>query len=408
MKRIKLSPIARMRMARFKSIKRGYYSFWILLALTLLSFVGELFINNKALVVQYEGKYSFPVFRSIPGISKQYKGNDFGEDYTYEAKYRELKAQWKAAGSDNWILMPLVPYNAGGSDPIDMKALRAQEAQLGDQLALDLATLREKTDNPTVLAEKTGALQRVREKEVSALFKKAFHPLPPNAATRHYLGTDKIGRDIFARLVFGYRIAIVFSLVLMLFNYGIGVTVGCTMGYFGKWIDLLGQRVIEILSRVPFIYVIMIAGTIYGRSFGLLLGLMVLFGWMGATWQMRTATYREKARDYIMAARSLGASNARIIFVHIIPSTISLLVTFIPFSISGAIISLTSLDFLGFGLPPGTPSWGELMKMGTENMDSPWIVSSVVGAMILILFLVNLIGEAIREAFDPKKFTQYE
>lgn len=408
MKRIKLSPITRMRMARFKSIKRGYYSFWILLALTLLSFVGELFINNKALVVQYEGNYSFPVFRSIPGISKQYKGNDFGEDYTYEAKYRELKSKWKAAGSDNWILMPLVPYSAGESDPVDMKALRAKEAQLGDQLALDLTTLREKTDNPTVLAEKTGALQRVKEKEVSALFKKAFHPLPPNAATRHYLGTDKIGRDIFARLVFGYRIAIVFSLILMLFNYGIGVTVGCTMGYFGKWIDLLGQRVIEILSRVPFIYVIMIAGTIYGRSFGLLLGLMVLFGWMGATWQMRTATYREKARDYIMAARSLGASNARIIFVHIIPSTISLLVTFIPFSISGAIIGLTSLDFLGFGLPPGTPSWGELMKMGTENMDSPWIVSSVVGAMILILFLVNLVGEAIREAFDPKKFTQYE
>ncbi len=387
MKRIKLSPITKMRFARFKSIKRGYYSFWILLTLTLLSFVGELFINNKALVVQYEGKVYFPVLRSIPGISKQYKGNDLGEDYTYEAKYRELQAKWKAADSDNWILMPLVPYSAGESDPIDMTALREREAEIEERFTHD---------------------QAAREKEVSSLFKAAFHPLPPNAATKHYLGTDKIGRDILARLVFGYRIAIIFSLILMLFNYGIGVTVGCSMGYFGKWVDLLGQRFIEILSRVPFIYVIMIAGTIYGRSFGLLLGLMVLFGWMGATWQMRTATYREKARDYIMAARSLGASNARIIFVHIIPSTISLLVTFIPFSISGAIISLTSLDFLGFGLPPGTPSWGELMKMGTENMDSPWIVSSVVGAMILILFLVNLIGEAIREAFDPKKFTKYE
>ena len=398
MKRIKLSPIAQMRMARFKSIKRGYYSFWILLMLTLLSFMGELFINNKALIVKYEGKYFFPVVRSIPGISKQFKGNDFGEGYTYEAKYRELKEKWKTAGSDNWIFMPLVPYSAGESDPIDMKALRAQKAQLEDQLALDLAKL----------PENAGALQSEKEKAVSQLFKEAFHPLPPNAETKHYLGTDKIGRDIFARLVFGYRIAIIFSLILMLFNYGIGVSVGCTMGYFGKWVDLLGQRVIEILSRVPFIYVIMIASTIYGRSFGLLLGLMVLFGWMGATWQMRTATYREKARDYIMAARSLGASNARIIFVHIIPSTISLLVTFIPFSISGAIIGLTSLDFLGFGLPPGTPSWGELMKIGTENMDSPWIVSSVVGAMILILFLVNLVGEAIREAFDPKKFTKYE
>ncbi len=408
MKEFKLSPITKMRLARFKSIKRGYYSFWILLVLTLLSFAGELFINNKALIVKYEGKVSFPILRSIPGISKQYKGNDFGEDYTYEAKYRELQNQWKAAGSGNWILMPLVPYSAGESDPIDMKALRAKEALLQKQLSGELAALQAEPIDAARLAEKTGELQTAKEKEISRLFKEAFHPLPPNAAKKHYLGTDKIGRDIFARLVFGYRIAIVFSLVLMLFNYGIGVSVGCTMGYFGKWIDLLGQRLIEILSRVPFIYVIMIASTIYGRSFGLLLGLMVLFGWMGATWQMRTATYREKERDYIMAARSLGASNARIIFVHIIPSTISLLVTFIPFSISGAIIALTSLDFLGFGLPPGTPSWGELMKMGTENMDSPWIVSSVVGAMILILFLVNLVGEAIREAFDPKKFTKYE
>ncbi len=408
MKRIKFSPITKMRFARFKSIKRGYYSFWILLVLTLLSFVGEVFINNKALIVKYEGKVYFPILRSIPGISKQYKGKDFGEDYTYEAKYRELQDKWKASDSDNWLLMPLIPYSAGESDPIDMKALRVQEAKLANQLVQDLAKLSRDPADAVLLAEKTNELQSAKEKEVSRLFKEAFHPLPPNAATKHFLGTDKIGRDIFARLIFGYRIAIIFSLVLMLFNYGIGVTVGCSMGYFGKWIDLLGQRLIEILSRVPFIYVIMIASTIYGRSFGLLLGLMVLFGWMGSTWQMRTATYREKARDYIMAARSLGASDARIIFVHIIPSTISLLVTFIPFAISGAIISLTSLDFLGFGLPPGIPSWGELMKMGTENMDSPWIVSSVVGAMVLILFLVNLVGEAIREAFDPKKFTTFE
>ncbi len=397
-----------MRIARFKSIKRGYYSFWILLTLTLLSFIGELFINNKALVVKYEGKVFFPILRSIPGISKQYTGSDFGEDYTYEAKYRELKEKWKAADSNNWVWMPLVPYNAAESDPIDMKALRAMERQIEERLDVNIRTAKKEIGDLGLLDGRIKELTYLRDKESFQLFKGAFHPLPPNGAKKHYLGTDQIGRDILARLVFGYRIAIVFSLILMLFNYGIGVTVGCSMGYFGKWVDLLGQRLIEILSRVPFIYVIMIIGSIYDMSFGILLGLMVLFGWMGATWQMRTATYREKARDYIMAARSLGASNARIIFVHIIPSTISLLVTFIPFSISGAIIALTSLDFLGFGLPPGTPSWGELMKMGIENMDSPWIVSSVVGAMVLILFLVNLVGEAIREAFDPKKFTQYE
>lgn len=408
MKRIKLSPITRTRMARFKSIKRGYYSFWVLLVLTLLSFMGEGFINNKALIVKYEGALYFPILRSIPGISKQYKGRDFGEEYSYEAQYRELKEKWKSTDSGNWILLPLVPYNASESDPIDMKALRTMEQQINEHLAANIETAKGEINNLKLQEERIKELTYLRDKESFQLFKRAFHPLPPNFSKKHYLGTDRIGRDIFARLVFGYRIAIIFSLVLMFFSYSIGVSVGCTMGYFGKWVDLLGQRVIEILSRVPFIYVIMIAGTIYGRSFGLLLGLMVLFGWMGSTWQMRTATYREKSRDYIMAARSLGASNARIIFVHIIPSTISLLVTFIPFSISGAIIGLTSLDFLGFGLPPGTPSWGELMKMGTENMDSPWIVSSVVGAMVLILFLVNLIGEAIREAFDPKKFTKYE
>lgn len=408
MKRPRLSPITRMRIARFKSIRRGYYSFWVLMIITLLSLTGELFINSKALIVKYDGRVYFPVLRSIPGISRQYTGSDFGEEYTYEARYRELQGKWKRSGSGNWVLMPPVPYSAGESDPIDMKALRLKAEAMEKQLVDELASLEAETGNPDALADKRSELQSEKEKRLSQLFKKAFHPLPPNAATKHYLGTDKIGRDILARLVFGYRIAIIFSVILMLFTYGIGVTVGCSMGYFGKWFDLLGQRIIEILSNVPFIYVIMIATTIYDRSFGLLLGLMVLFGWMGATWQMRTATYLEKARDYVMAARSLGASHARIIFVHIIPSTISLLVTFIPFSISGAIIGLTSLDFLGFGLPPGTPSWGELMKMGTENMDSPWIVSSVVGAMILILFMVNLIGEAIREAFDPKKFTQYE
>jgi microcin C transport system permease protein len=180
------------------------------------------------------------------------------------------------------------------------------------------------------------------------------------------------------------------------------------MGYYGSWVDLLGQRGIEILSRVPFIFIIMIIGSTTKVTFGILLSLMILFQWMGISWQMRTATYREKSRDYIMAAKSLGASNMRIIFTHIIPSTISLIVTFIPFSISGSIIALTSLDFLGFGLPPGTPSWGELLKMGTRNMDAPWIVASVVVAMVFVLFIINLIGESIREAFDPKKFTKYE
>ncbi len=402
MKLFKLNPIAQKRLHRFKSIKRGYYSFIALLVLTGLALIGELFINNKALVVKYNGSYYFPVLRSVPGFSKQFSGKDFGESYSFEANYRDLQITWSNNNSDNWVLMPLVPYGASEVDPIDKTVLMTKVKDLEVKLDKDLAAI-DKTDAAAI-----AKLKDQKEKAVAKLYKQSFHPLPPDFKKKHYLGTDPIGRDIVARLVYGYRIAICFSVILLFFSYAIGVPVGCMMGYFGGWFDLVVQRMIEILSRVPFIYIMMILATIIQPGFWMLAGLMVIFGWMGVTWQMRTATYREKARDYVMAARSLGASHRRIIFVHIIPSTISLIVTFIPFAISGGIITLTSLDFLGFGLPPGTPSWGELMKIGTENMDAPWIVASVVCAMVFVLFMVNMVGEAVREAFDPKKFTKYE
>jgi microcin C transport system permease protein len=402
MKFFKLNPITQKRLSRFKATKRGYISFWILVTITLLSFMGELFINNKALVVKYNDSYYFPILRSIPivGINKQYTGKNFGEDYTHQAQYKELKEKWEKEGSKNWILMPLIPYSAGESDPIDMDALKSKVEQSERHYKKLIA----QTKDPL----KIKLLKTEKVEKRNQAYQTAFHPLAPSIAKKHYLGTDPIGRDILAQLVFGYRIAIVFALSLLFFSYLIGVSVGCTMGYYGSWVDLLGQRGIEILSRVPFIFIIMIIGSTTKVTFGILLSLMILFQWMGISWQMRTATYREKSRDYIMAAKSLGASNMRIIFTHIIPSTISLIVTFIPFSISGSIIALTSLDFLGFGLPPGTPSWGELLKMGTRNMDAPWIVASVVVAMVFVLFIINLIGESIREAFDPKKFTKYE
>lgn len=402
MKFFKLNPITQKRLTRFKATKRGYVSFWILVTITLLSFVGEVFVNNKALVVKYNDSYYFPILRSIPvsWTNKQFSGQDFGESYAHEAEYKILKDEWEKADSDNWVLMPLIPYSTGESDPIDMDSLKVEieksERNYNKQIA-------DSTDPVAIKVLKT---QKVEERNKT--YQAAFHPLAPSFSKKHYLGTDPIGRDILAQLIFGYRIAIVFALSLLFFSYVIGVSVGCIMGYYGSWVDLIGQRGIEILSRVPFIFIIMIIGSTTKVTFGILLSLMILFQWMGISWQMRTATYREKSRDYIMAAKSLGASNMRIIFTHIVPSTISLIVTFVPFSISGSIIALTSLDFLGFGLPPGTPSWGELLKMGTQNMDAPWIVTSVVVAMVFVLFIINLIGESIREAFDPKKFTKYE
>jgi len=180
------------------------------------------------------------------------------------------------------------------------------------------------------------------------------------------------------------------------------------MGYWGGWFDLLFQRLIEVWSNVPFLYVVMIVSSIVVPNFWLLIVIMLLFGWMGMTWYMRTVTYRERSKEYVLAARSLGASPLRVIFHHIMPNAVSLIVTFVPFSVTAGISALTALDFLGYGLPPPTPSWGELLQQGKNNLESPWIVSSVVCSLVVVLTMITFIGEAVREAFDPKRFTRYE
>ena len=180
------------------------------------------------------------------------------------------------------------------------------------------------------------------------------------------------------------------------------------MRYYGGWFDILLQRIIEIWSTVPFLYVVIIISSIVVPNFWWLIGIMVIFGWMGMTWTVRTVTYKEKARDYVLAARALGATDLRIIFRHILPNTVSLIVSYIPFSISGGIVALTSLDYLGFGLPPPTPSWGELLQQAWANFSAWWLGFSVIGAMVATLVAVTFVGEAIREAFDPKLHTVYE
>ena len=317
--------------------------------LLVLSLGAELLVNSRALIVSYEGEWYFPTYGSF------LPGRTFGLDYDYETNYRELETRL-AESSDGWVLLPLVPYN-----PFEN----------------DLSTDR-------------------------------FPPYPPSLDSRHFLGTDSTGRDIVARLVYGFRIAMGFALILLVCNYVLGIVVGCAMGFWGGAFDLLFQRLIEIWNNIPFLYVIMIVASIMVPSFWTLLAVMVIFGWTTMTWYMRTSTYKEKAREYVSAARALGATSGRMMFSHILPNTISVIVTFIPFSVASGVTALTALDYLGFGLPPPTPSWGELLSQGTENLTSPWIVSSVVVAMVLILLMVTYVGEAIREAFDPKQFTYYE
>jgi microcin C transport system permease protein len=353
----KFNPETQKKLRRFREIKRGYYSFLILMFLIGLFLIGELLINNRALIVKYEGEYYFPTYTAF------HPGTDFGLNYTYETNYRELKEVFQEQGGDNWVLLPLVPYSAN--------------------------------ENHST----TGI----------------FRPEAPSAEYQHYLGTDTTSRDILARLFYGTRTAIFFAIAFTLSVYFIGIAVGAAMGYFGGMFDLLFQRAIEIWSNIPFLYMVIIIFSVIPATFSvltrivILLVVMVMFSWTSMTYYMRTETYKQKARDYVASARIIGASNTRIIFKHILPNVLATLVTFMPFTVISAITAITALDFLGFGLPPPTPSLGELLKQGTNNLrTAPWIVTSAFSTLVILLTLVTFIGEAIRESFDPKKFTVYK
>ncbi len=346
---MKLNPLTLKKLNRFRSIKRGYYSAIILLVLVLLSAFAELWVNNRAVIVKYQGEFYFPTYSDV------YPGDTFGLDYSYETKYRELEKQFEQEGGDNWVLMPVIPFSPYEND--------------------------------------------YNENE--------YPPTAPSFADKHYLGTDTYGRDVAARLIYGFRLAMGFAFLVMAICYTIGVTVGCFMGYWGGKADLLGQRVIEIWSQLPGIYVIMIIVSIFGSNFWLFVMIIVMFNWTAMTWYMRTLTYKEKAREYVMAAKAQGASTARIIFKHIMPNTLVMIVTMAPFTIVSNLTLLTSLDYLGLGLAPPTPSWGEMLSQGKDNLDAVWIVASVVTAIVVVLTMVTFVGEAIREAFDPKKHTKY-
>lgn len=355
---MELNPLTAKKLRRFKEIRRGYISFIVLVSLTILSLFAELFINNRALVVKYDGTLHFPTYAGVK------LGATFGLEGTLAqtpVNYRNLKEHFRQQNEGNWVIMPLVPFNPYENNP----------------------------------------------------FNGFLTSQPPTWSGGHWLGTDSTGRDILARLVYGFRTAIFFALAFMLLVYLIGITVGCLMGYFGGWFDLLVQRLIEIWSLVPFIYMVIIIFSVIPTDFSIpvrisiLLSIMVFFSWTGMTYYMRTATYREKARDYTAAAQIIGASTPRIIFHHILPNAVSTVVTFMPFTMAAAITAITALDFLGFGLPPPTPSIGEILKQGTANLGAPWIVSSAFVTLVFILTLVTFIGEAVREAFDPKKFTTY-
>ncbi len=351
----RFNPLTAKKWKRFRALKRGWWSFLLLAFLCLLACFAELLINRRPLLVSYEGHLYFPTYTTY------HSGKDFGLPYDYETDYRQLEAKWKAEGSKNWMIMPIISWDAFESDFHD----------------------------------------------------NVEHPLPPDFARRHFLGTDKIGRDIAARLFYGFRVNMIFSAIYAAGVYLLGIFLGCTMGYAGGRTDLFGQRLTEIWSNIPFLYMVMITVSLLPADvsvftrISMLLVIMVIFSWTGLAVYMRTVTYKEKARDYVAAGTLLGASNTRIIFKHLLPNTLSTLVTFLPFTVMGSISALNALDFLNFGLPPPTPSWGDLLHEGASDLNQPWIVLSAFTAITFVLLLVAFVGESVREAFDPKKFTTY-
>jgi microcin C transport system permease protein len=411
----------------------------------------QLIVGKRALAVRYQDTWRFPAL--MPG---EFKNKDFGVTDGYPeapVDYRKLKITLEAAGKGK-VILPLIPFDPSGDTVSPLaRPLFAREgsyrasstpywglaARFHDpfQEKIHLRyTLRDgKFSGPVdgwdaegtqvYSAEyKEGVLQKEKftgngskeeflqlvdpgQHELHAL---NYHPAPPVPEQGHWLGTTSQGYDVLAYLYGGLQVNFKAALLFLPIVYVIGMTVGLLMGYLGGWFDLAVQRLIEIFSNVPFLFVVIIISSKVPDPFkGLpvILAILVTFGWMGMTSLMRTAAYRDKERDYIAAARVLGASTPRILFRHLLPNTVAIIVTLIPFTMSSLISSLTSLDYLGFGLPPEYATWGRLLNDGLSNLSAPWLVSATFVVFAGLLVLITFIGEAIREAFDPKKFTYY-
>ncbi len=358
-----LSPM-RLRIRRFRRLKRGFYSFVLLVGAYVLSFFLPFLMNDRAIVVHYQGSYYFPAFRCYFqdtfgwGRESIYPGSTFGQMDEYgrpvagEAEYRNLDQQFEEENGGNYVILPPIPYHP-------------------NEGFLDVAGT------------------------------------PPHSPSKeHWLGTDDRARDVLVRLAYGYRISISFALIVVLISYTIGIAIGSMLGYYGRWVDILGQRFVEIWGAVPFLYTVIIVTSIFQPSFVWLAVILASFGWMSITYYLRGEFYREKSKDYVAAAIATGEGNLTIIFRHILPNALTPIITFAPFAIVAAISSLVALDFLGFGLPAPTPSWGELLKQAKSNLQVWHLSVFPLLAMFITLQLIVFVGEAVREAFDPKAFSR--
>ena len=336
-----LSPLNRERWHRFRQNRRGYWSLWLFLGLFVISLFSDFIANEKPVLIHYDNGWYFPLWNDYTELT-------FGGDFAVSADYRDPYIA-EQIEKDGWMLWPLVRFNY-------------------------------RTINYDLPA-----------------------PAPSAPTSENWLGTDDQGRDVFARLLYGFRISVLFGLTLTVLTSIIGIAAGAVQGFYGGKIDLFGQRLLEVWSSVPTLFVLIIIASFVPPSFWILLGILLLFGWMALVSVVRAEFLRARNFDYVQAARALGVSDRTLMFRHLLPNAMVATVTFLPFIMVGSITSLTALDFLGFGLPPGSPSLGEMISQGKNNMHAPWIGLSVFVVLSVLLTLLVFVGEAARDALDPNR-----
>lgn len=359
-----LTPTNRRRLQNFKANRRGYWSFWIFMVLFVLSLFAEFIANDRPIVASYKGEILFPVLVEYP--EEKFGGFLATTDYRSSFIADEIEA-------NGWMVWPPIRYS---------------------YLTVNSDIPRSAPTPPFWLMDTD---QRC-----------AGYPLGDQdpgctLGNLNWLGTDDQARDVAARIIYGFRVSVLFGLALTIASAFIGVTAGAIQGYFGGWTDLLFQRFIEIWSSMPVLYILLIIAAIMPPGFFVLLGIMLLFSWVGFVGIVRAEFLRARNFEYVNAARALGVGNWTIMFRHLLPNAMVATLTFLPFILSGSIATLTSLDFLGFGMPPGSPSLGEMIAQGKNNLQAPWLGLTAFFTMSIMLSLLIFVGEAVRDAFDPRK-----
>jgi microcin C transport system permease protein len=359
-----LSPINARRLQNFKANKRGYWSFWIFMVLFVLSLFAEFIANDKPIIASYKGEILFPVLIDYP--EEKFGGFYAITDYRSDLIREEIEA-------NGWMVWPPVRYSYSTAS----------------------------SNIPT--SAPTPPWWLMKKEEVCSGFPQGDADPGCTLGNFNWLGTDDGARDVLARVIYGFRISVLFGLALTILSSIVGVAAGAVQGFFGGTVDLLMQRFIEIWSSMPVLYILMILAAVLPPGFLILLFILLLFSWTGLVGVVRAEFLRARNFEYVRAARALGVGNATIMWRHLLPNAMVATLTFMPFILSGSITTLTSLDFLGFGMPPGSASLGELVGQAKSNLQAPWLGFTAFFTLALMLSLLIFVGEAVRDAFDPRK-----